>query len=315
MKFSLIIPTYNRATLIGETIQSVIDQSYSNWECIVVDDGSTDNTEQVVNEFINRDSRISFYRRPEGRLKGANACRNFGLEKSNGAIINWLDSDDLLIVNHFQTHINEHEKSHVNCVVSRALTFGSNLEDLNDLWSEITPNEEDWKDMICGRISWATPSPTWKKNSLPIRPFNEALQDAQEWFFHVTMLLNDMSYQILNIDTIRVRRHDKRIGKSVSAQKFWSRYVSRLMIYRTLKKNRKLDSNLEFYLFKIMLNALKKSTYHLYFNNIFEMSFSLLWYGINTIYWKQIYRGVLLGVPLYSIFKKGETFFKFKNRV
>ncbi|WP_341214771.1 glycosyltransferase [uncultured Wocania sp.] len=315
MKISLIIPTFNRAALIGETIQSVIDQTYPDWECIIVDDGSTDNTVQVVNEFAIRDSRISFYKRPQDRQKGANACRNFGLEKSTGTIINWLDSDDVLAVNHFQAHINLHKKSSVNCVVSRAVTFKTNPNETEELWSIIVPKGDAWKGMICGNISWATPSPTWKKNILPVRPFNEALQDAQEWFFHTTMLLNNISYQILNLDTIKVRRHDKRIGKSVNPQKFWSRYISRLMIYKNLKKDNKLDRQLEFHLYRIMLNALKKSAYNLYIKNIFEISFSLLWCGINSIYWKQLYRAIFFGVPLYSVFKKGETFFKFKECV
>ena len=93
---SIIIPAYDRGHLIKETLTSVLKQSYKQWECIVVDDGSTDNTKQVVEEFTEKDARFYYYRRPDDYPKGANSCRNFGFEKSTGAFINWLDSDDLL---------------------------------------------------------------------------------------------------------------------------------------------------------------------------------------------------------------------------
>lgn len=93
---TIIIPTYNRSHLIGETLDSVVAQTYQNWECIVVDDGSTDYTEELLEFYCGIDSRISFHRRSQDRIKGANACRNYGFELSRGEYINWLDSDDLL---------------------------------------------------------------------------------------------------------------------------------------------------------------------------------------------------------------------------
>ena len=86
---SIIIPTYNRAHLIGETLGSVLAQTYQNWECIVVDDGSTDNTEAVLATFTAKDSRFQYDQRPKDRLAGGNAARNYGFELSKGEYINW----------------------------------------------------------------------------------------------------------------------------------------------------------------------------------------------------------------------------------
>ena len=61
---SIIIPTYNRAHLIGETLDSILVQTYPNWECIVVDDGSTDTTADVMREYIKKDNRFQYHQRP-----------------------------------------------------------------------------------------------------------------------------------------------------------------------------------------------------------------------------------------------------------
>src|SRR5690554_568349 len=99
---SIIIPFYNRAHLIGETLDSIIAQTYTHWECIVVDDGSTDNTEEVVSAYVDKDSRFQFYHRPDTHKPGGNGARNYGFSLSKGEYINWFDSDDLMDSNKIQ---------------------------------------------------------------------------------------------------------------------------------------------------------------------------------------------------------------------
>jgi glycosyltransferase involved in cell wall biosynthesis len=102
---SFIIPMYNRANLVGETLDSVLAQTYQGWECIVVDDGSTDNSLEVVQEYCNRDQRIRLMSRPKEREKGAPTCRNIGVENTTGEYVYFLDSDDLLSPEFSQTII------------------------------------------------------------------------------------------------------------------------------------------------------------------------------------------------------------------
>ena len=94
-QFSVIIPTYNRAHLVNESIQSVLDQTYSDVEIIVVDDGSTDNTKTVVETFA--DDRIKYiYQKNAER----GAARNNGVLHSSGKYVFFLDSDDKLDPDH-----------------------------------------------------------------------------------------------------------------------------------------------------------------------------------------------------------------------
>lgn len=87
---SVILPTYNRAHLIGRSIQSILNQTYQDFEIIVVDDGSSDNTKEVINSFS--DMRIKYVRQQENR--GASVARNIGIKLSKGAYIAFQDSDD-----------------------------------------------------------------------------------------------------------------------------------------------------------------------------------------------------------------------------
>ncbi len=102
---SIIIPTYNRYAFLGETLESLKTQLYQNWECIIVDDGSTDYTEELVHFYFLRDERIRYYRRPDSLAKGANSCRNYGFEISKGQYINWFDDDDLMLPNFLSERI------------------------------------------------------------------------------------------------------------------------------------------------------------------------------------------------------------------
>lgn len=91
MKFSVIIPTYNRGYIIQNAIESVLSQTYTNYELIVIDDGSTDNTKEVLNQY-GASSRVKYYYK---KNEGVSAARNYGIRRATGDIVSFLDSDDL----------------------------------------------------------------------------------------------------------------------------------------------------------------------------------------------------------------------------
>lgn len=90
---SIITPTWNCGRFIAETIRSVQAQTYTNWELLIVDDCSSDNTETIVNRFIAEDNRIKYFRNNSN--SGAAVSRNFALQQAQGRWIAFLDSDDL----------------------------------------------------------------------------------------------------------------------------------------------------------------------------------------------------------------------------
>ena len=92
-KISVIIGVYNAEKYLAETIESVINQTFKDWELILVDDGSTDNSQKIAKEFEEKDQRIKILEKENG---GRASAINFGLKKAQGEYIAFLDADDLM---------------------------------------------------------------------------------------------------------------------------------------------------------------------------------------------------------------------------
>lgn len=101
---SIITPSYNSSRYIKETIMSVINQSYTEWEMIIVDDCSSDNTESIVKSFVEKDSRIRWIKMEKN--SGAATARNIALENAKGRFIAYLDSDDIWYKEKLEKQIN-----------------------------------------------------------------------------------------------------------------------------------------------------------------------------------------------------------------
>jgi glycosyltransferase involved in cell wall biosynthesis len=129
---SVIMPTYNRAYIIERAIKSIINQTYHDWELIIVDDASEDNTSEVVKKYINE--KIHYY--SYNTNKGANYARNYGVKMASGKWITFLDSD-----NYWPEHRLKHQVSKINNITcDRFFLYGKvSIKDEND-FTNIVPN-------------------------------------------------------------------------------------------------------------------------------------------------------------------------------
>lgn len=244
---SVIIPTYNRAHLIGETLSSIQKQTYLDWECIVVDDGSSDNTDEVVNSFIRKDSRFKFYERPRSKPKGANACRNFGFEKSKGDFINWFDSDDLMLETNLEKKIKIFDED-TDFVVANSINFDdsgtlSRPYELNyDL--PITP-----ENFLGIKIGWITDDVLIRRSAVNIT-FNEKLQSSQEYNFFSRLLFITNKGKYVKEDLAKRKLHGGSIqiqlqlsqNKSINSEAFINEKIllediNKLASEKTIKRS------------------------------------------------------------------------------
>ncbi|MGM0932662.1 MAG: glycosyltransferase family 2 protein [Bacteroidota bacterium] len=184
---SIIIPTYNRSHLLGATLDSVIKQTYLNWECIVVDDGSTDYTAELMEFYCAKDKRIKFHYRPKHKRKGANPCRNYGFELSSGNYIQWFDSDDLMVPEFLDHKVQALELNDSDFVISKTVNFldpnPENILGKNEQYYRFEKYEVNNYNYIKQYINWLTPDFLAKREICEKARFNEKLSSSQEYNF------------------------------------------------------------------------------------------------------------------------------------
>jgi glycosyltransferase involved in cell wall biosynthesis len=145
---SVIIPCYNYGHLIADTLQSIISQTYGDWEIIVVDDGSTDNTADVVREYVGRDKRISFHQQQNA---GPSAARNKALQIAKGDFIQFLDADDLLERKKFEVQLQLfRENPHAGIVYGSVRYFTKDPCDPADRLFTYWGSDKEWMPKLTG---------------------------------------------------------------------------------------------------------------------------------------------------------------------
>lgn len=136
-KISVIIACYNQGQFLNEAVDSIFAQTYTNWECIIINDGSTDNTDEIAKKLMVKDNRISYKKQFN---KGVSGARNAGLEICKGDYIQLLDADDALHPKKFERHleaINEKDFDKEDLIVSYS---GCSYSYHNDIY-KISPTQ------------------------------------------------------------------------------------------------------------------------------------------------------------------------------
>ncbi|WBL24867.1 glycosyltransferase family 2 protein [Zunongwangia sp. HGR-M22] len=256
---SIIIPTYNRAHFIGETLESVIAQTYQNWECIVIDDGSTDYTEELMEFYSQVDARIQYHHRPAHRPKGANACRNYGFELSTGEYINWFDSDDLMHHNKINIQVSELLKNKYSVSLCQNLIFDENPFNILGHRSKEFQSCTPFEDYLKTNIVWLTPSFLILKEKLFELDylFDEELKAAQEWEFFSRFLFLKPKIVFTNVSLDFIRKHKESISYDENnfRIKNLNYFLARFKIYQN--EYLFLNSDCKMYLKDFLLNYFK----------------------------------------------------------
>ncbi len=259
---SIIIPTFNRELLLGETLNSVRKQTYPNWECIIVDDGSTDGTLEVINTFIESDVRFKFFQRNR-EPKGAPTCRNIGLENAVGQYIIFLDSDDLLAFDCLENRIKMAiANPNHDFWVFRTGQFNSTPGDSLSTWNILHKEIDDLQRFILSDAPWHTMGPLWIKRILiEIGGFDESALCWQDWELHIRVLLKTKNYWKSNDDYIDSYYRNDKLNK-----------------WNTISKN---QNNIEHILFRINLfkEIYKKVTFLDHRKEI-RITFSILFFRV-----------------------------------
>jgi len=258
---SILMPTFNRASIIGETINSILEQTYSNWECIIVDDNSEDNTSEILQPYL-KDKRIKLFIKPLGVQKGANASRNYAFNLASGEYIYWFDSDDIIHPKTFELCMIQFFSKKIDfCRFERTVFYN---EFNNSLFDNYIINEESYfidiskiEKIVINEIPFNTCCLIWKRKSLGIERFVDDLLYSEEWEFYSRLISNNLIGISINKTLIYARKHNEsqtyefnmKIDKRFNAKK-----KAAFLILINLHKKDLLSNYLKKYLINIILS-------------------------------------------------------------
>jgi glycosyltransferase involved in cell wall biosynthesis len=201
---SIILPVYNCQNYIGKAIESVLRQTYHNWELLIVDDGSTDRSPEIVRQYATGDPRIQVFTRPNG---GVSRARNTALEKVRGRYVALLDADDWLPEHSLEVRVQKFKES------SDIAFVDGRVDVYNDTGDRI---ERSWKPTFRGnpyhKLLRLSPTcffgPTWMVRLQSGRPyrFDERLNYAEDLFAYVEQCRYGGNYDFVD-DTIYCYRN------------------------------------------------------------------------------------------------------------
>lgn len=255
IKISVIVPCYNQAKFLPETLDSVLAQTFQNWECIIVNDGSTDDTKEIAEIFCAKDKRFNYYQKVNA---GLSAARNSGLDIATGDYIQFLDSDDILNAKKFEIQLDYMlSDSSIDFCISKYKFFSSNIDETYDL--RISTADFNctldgflfsWEDYFSfPPVCYFIRKEFLDKNKIL---FNENLKAMEDWYFLIQSSINNAKFHVNQEFLALYRKHANNMsGDPIKMSK--SLIECAISIVELLPENKKED-----YRKKISLIILKR---------------------------------------------------------
>ena len=215
---SIIIPVYNQEKYLAETLNSVLNQTYSNWECVLVNDGSTDNSVAILQPFLTQDNRFHFI---NSENKGVSHARNLALKQVKGDFILFLDGDDLIHSEKIELAISNFQKdSDLSIVFNTTNYFQNTIE--NVLYPmNISPELLNFNGLLLywgEKIILPIHSAIIKKSLFDGIEYNSELTAQEDWL--VWLRLFQKNPKVLVLDTVLsyYRKHNSSRTQSFSVK-------------------------------------------------------------------------------------------------
>jgi len=287
-KVSIIMATYNRAHFIIESLISIQNQTFENWECLIVDDGGTDNTHEVIAPILGQDARFQYVKRPDTFIKGLPGCRNFGLDLAKGDYIIFFDDDDIVHPQNLELCVVELQDDSVFfCRYIRSVfsEYFDYVFDYSKKYNSFYIDKNNIEKIVKNELPFNSCAVMWKAVCFKNNRFAENLMYAEEWELYSRILSSGFKGISIEKCLFFGRKH----LKSNTGEFYGDNQIRRvsyseaiLLVVKNLKEKQLLSHSLIRYFATISINF---KEYNL-FNSILHI-LELSTFGI--IKWKLFY--------------------------
>jgi len=204
---SIIVPCYNQGLYLSECLQSVLEQTYHNWECIIINDGSHDNTESVAIEWTDKDTRFKYIYQNNS---GVSAARNNAIDKAKGQFILPLDGDDKIGNKYLELGVRTFKENiDVDLVYCNAKYFG-----IEEGLCVLPPY--DRKKILEGNMILSCAF-FRKEDWAAVGGYDIKMKEGYEdWEFWISIILNKKNFNVIKIDYIGFYYRRKEISRDVN---------------------------------------------------------------------------------------------------
>lgn len=199
MLVSVIVPCYNQGAFLNETLESVYKQIYSDWECIIVDDGSIDNTMETAQSWALKDNRFKYYYKQNS---GVSSARNFGIGLAQGEFLQFLDADDVLDDRKIQYSISELNKSNIkkiHIVVSNFKMMSTDSKEFYPAFCELMEESLTFENFLYNFFSIQLQCGFFEAKLFENIKFPENLSAQEDWIVWVNLFKDNPSYVFIDL--------------------------------------------------------------------------------------------------------------------
>lgn len=295
---TIIMATYNRAHFIVESLLSIQKQTFLNWECLIVDDGGTDNTQELISPFLEQDKRFRFMKRPDTYGKGLPGCRNYGLDSAKGEYIIFFDDDDIPHPQNLECCVAELAKNDIwFCRYIREVFFEDfdYKFDYSKDYTSFYIDKKDIQEMLNNELQFNSCAVMWKKECFKANRFVETLMYAEEWELYSRIVSSGFKGISINKTLFYGRKHPQ----SNTGEFYRNNPIRRdsyveaiLLVVQNLKEKQLLTDSLKRY---FIASSIEFEEYHLFRRilNVLELSI------FEKAKWKVFYIVLPLRLKLY----------------
>ncbi|GMQ31551.1 glycosyltransferase family 2 protein [Algoriphagus confluentis] len=306
MKVSIIIPCYNYGHYLPDCINSILNQTYPNWEAWIIDDGSLDCTPQVGQFWAQKDSRIHYKRQ---KNLGVSRARNFGVELCTGELIQFLDADDLLSPEKLEVQVREFAQNK-SIDISYTENFYFQDGNPNEFYLDQEFNNRDWlrrfsgsgekalSNLILNNLAVIS-SPLIKKDLvLKTGGFQEKIAHTEDWQFWLQCVLAGANVKFIAHSRAYtlIRVHPRSVSQNITKMQY-GELALRTWLDNELRKSEKLNHREKLILIRSNLHRKALLVKHMMYlgplnnwNHLLEISRLIPWYKVIWFYLKALNR-------------------------